>query len=138
MPEPVSSRSPNETTDTTADSFVRPNETTITNARPQTATIETTITSTTEKRPQNAHFSPAKAMAVSTGAQPVRAKAMAVSIGARPARTKAIAVSRERFQMPVGGGGARAKQKSHIISHGNFLSLSTNVAIATMRIQSLK
>ena len=45
-------------------------------------------------------------MAVSTGAQPVRAKAMAVSIGTRPARTKATPVSRERFQMPVGGGGA--------------------------------
>ena len=38
----------------------------------------------------------------------------------------------------VGGGRARAKQKSHIISRGHFLSLSTNVAIATMRIQSLK
>ena len=49
---------------------------------------------------------PAKAMAVSTPRAHEQAKAMAVSIGARPARAKATLVSRERFPMPVGGGGA--------------------------------
>ena len=120
MPEPVRSQSPNDTAVTTADPFAHPNETTITNARPQTATIETTITSATEKRTQNAHFAPAKAMAVSTQraheqakamavsseARPARAKAMAVSVGAEPARAKAMSVSRERFTMPEGGGRA--------------------------------
>ena len=54
-----------ETNDTTAATDVGQHETTITNARPQTATIETTITNATEKCTKNAHFSPAKAMAVS-------------------------------------------------------------------------
>ena len=58
----------------------------------QTATIETTITNATEKHTQNAHFSPAKAMAV--------------SVEAEPARAKATPVSRERFPMPAGYGAA--------------------------------
>ena len=99
-------------------------ETNDTSAATDAGQHETAVTTATEKCAKNTHFSPAKAMAVST--DPPH----------RPA--KATPVSRERFQMPVGGGRARAKQKSHIISHGHFLSLSTNVAIATMRIQSLK
>ena len=55
---------------------------------PQTATIETTITSATEKRTQNAHFSPAKAMPVSVEAEPVRAKAMEVSVGREQRRRR--------------------------------------------------
>ena len=46
---------------------------------PKTATIETTITSATEKRTQNAHFSPAKATTVSAEARPTPAKATTVS-----------------------------------------------------------
>ena len=43
---------------------------------------------------------------VSVEARPAPAEAMAVSVGAEPARAKATPVSRERFQMPVGGGRA--------------------------------
>ena len=53
---------------------------------------ETAITTATEKRIKNAHFSPAKAMAVSTPHGHERAKA--------------TPVSRERFVMPAGYGGA--------------------------------
>ena len=79
-----------ETTITTATADADQRETTITNARSQTATIETTITSATENHAKNTHFSPAKAMAVSSGA--------------RPAPAKATPVSRERFPMHAGHG----------------------------------
>ena len=55
-----------ETNDTSAATDVGQHETTITSARPRTATIETGDTSATEKHAKNTHFSPAKAMAVST------------------------------------------------------------------------
>ena len=95
-----------ETNDTSATADADQCETAITNARPQTATIETTITSATEKHTNNAHFSPAKAMSVSTPHAHERAKAMTVSSEARPARAKATPVSRERFPMPTGYGAA--------------------------------
>ena len=93
-----------ETNDTSATADADQCETAITNARPQTATIETTITSATEKHTNNAHFSPAKAMSVSTPHAHERAKAMTVSSEARPARAKATPVSRERFPMHAGHG----------------------------------
>ena len=113
-------------------------ETNDTSAATDAGQHETAVTTATEKCAKNTHFSPAKAMAVSTDPPHRPAKATPVSTPRTYKRAKATPVSRERFQMPVGGGRARAKQKSHIISRGHFLSLSTNVAIATMRIQSLK
>ena len=113
-------------------------ETNDTSAATDAGQHETAVTTATEKCAKNTHFSPAKAMAVSTDPPHRPAKATPVSTDPPHRPAKATPVSRERFQMPVGGGRARAKQKSHIISHGHFLSLSTNVAIATMRIQSLK
>lgn len=76
-----------ETAITTATADADQHETTITDARPRTVTIETTITSVTEKLTQNAHFSPTKAMAVSTGPPHWPAKATQVSreISATPA-----------------------------------------------------
>ena len=67
-------------------------ETAITTATADADQHETTITTATEKLTQNTHFSPAKAMAV--------------SVGAESARAKATPVSRERFVMPAGYGGA--------------------------------
>ena len=113
-------------------------ETNDTSAATDAGQHETAVTTATEKCAKNTYFSPAKAMAVSTDPPHRPAKATPVSTPRTYKRAKATPVSRERFQMPVGGGRARAKQKSHIISRGHFLSLSTNVAIATMRIQSLK
>ena len=54
-------------------------ETAITTAHPSTATAETDNTSATEKHAKNTHFSPAKAMAVSTPHGHKRAKATPVS-----------------------------------------------------------
>ena len=54
-------------------------ETNNTTARPQQGTYETRITSAPEKHTKNTQFSPAKAMAVSTGPPHRPAKAMAVS-----------------------------------------------------------
>ena len=68
-------------------------ETTNTTARPQQGTAETGIASAPEKRAKNAHFAPAKAMAVSIEARQAPAKAMAVSIEARQAPAKATGVS---------------------------------------------
>ena len=128
-----------ETNDTSAGTDADQRETTITNARPQTATIETTITSATEKHTQNAHFSPAKAMSVSVGAEPARAKATPVSGPRAHERAKATAVSRERFVMPAGYGGAwpgfettrRAKLAARTASgraaaHGHTKQTGTN------------
>ena len=64
-------------------------ETTITNAHPRTASVETDDASATDKRTKNTDFSPAKAMAVSTGPPHWPAKATQVSreISATPARS---------------------------------------------------
>ena len=85
-------------------------ETAITNATADAGQRETTITSATEKRIKNAHFSPTKAMTVSTPHAHERAKAMSVSSEARPAPAKATPVSRKRFTMPAGYGGARLRR----------------------------
>ena len=107
-------------------------ETNNTSAATDAGQHETAITSATEKRTQNAHFSPAKAMAVSIGARPARAKAMVVSSEARPARAKVMAVStprtderekatgvsRERFPMYAGYGGAwPGTESTHRATH---------------------
>ena len=54
-------------------------ETNNTSARPQQGPLETGITSAPEKCTKNAHFTPAKAIAVSVKARPAPAKAMTVS-----------------------------------------------------------
>ena len=54
-------------------------ETNDTSAHPQQGTVETAITSAPENRTKNAHFSPAKAMAVSIPHRYQRAKATMVS-----------------------------------------------------------
>ena len=81
------------TNDTSAATDAGQHETTIATARPRTATIETGGTSATEKRTKCAHFSPAKAMTVSTGPPHGPAKATPVSVKARPAQAKATRVS---------------------------------------------
>ena len=60
---------------------------------PNQGTTETDDTSAPEKCTKNAHFSPAKAMAVSGEAQPAPAKATVVSIPLEHERAKAMAVS---------------------------------------------
>ena len=88
-------------------------ETNNTSAATDAGQRETAITNATEKRIKNAHFSPAKATAVSSEA--------------RPARAKATAVSRERFVMPVGYGGAwtsdqRAADVTNVVKPTQFKS----------------
>ena len=71
-------------------------ETTNTTARPQQGNSETDITSAPENCTKNAHFSPAKAMAVSIPLEHERAKATTVSVKAQPAPAKATTVSDNR------------------------------------------
>ena len=68
-----------ETNDTSAATDAGHRETPITTARLSTATIETGGTSATEKHAKNTHFSPAKAMTVSTPHGNERAKVPPVS-----------------------------------------------------------
>ena len=82
-----------ETTIATATAHAGQHETTIATARHSTATIETDNTNTSEKHAKNTHFSPAKAMSVSTRPPHRPAKAMAVSHPHRHQRAKAMAVS---------------------------------------------
>ena len=73
-------------------------ETNNTTAHPQQGTCETRITSAPENCTKNAHFSPAKAMAV--------------SIPHRHQRAKAIGVSDNQATWPTGpGGGARGRRQ---------------------------
>ena len=71
-------------------------ETNNTTAHPQQDTAETDDTSAPENCTKNAHFSPAKAIAVSIPHRHKRAKATAVSIPHGHERAKAIAVSDHR------------------------------------------
>ena len=73
-------------------------ETNNTTARPQQGTAETDNTSAPENCAKNAHFSPAKAMAVSVEARSPPAKATTVSGNRTPGRQGQAAV-------PVGDGG---------------------------------
>ncbi len=68
-----------ETDNTSATADTGQRETTITTVHPSTAGIETGNTSATEKHAKNTHFSPAKAMTVSTGPPQRPAKATPVS-----------------------------------------------------------
>ena len=68
-----------ETGDTSAAADAGQRETAITTAHPSTATVETDNTSATEKHAKNTHFSPAKAMTVSTCPRHRPAKATRVS-----------------------------------------------------------
>ena len=69
-----------ETGGTSAATDAGQHETTITTVHPRTATTETGNTSATKKRTKSTHFSPAKAMAVSTGSPHRPAKETRVSI----------------------------------------------------------
>ncbi len=80
-------------------------ETNNTTARPQQGNSETGIASAPEKCTKNAHFTPAKAIAVSVKARPAPAKAMTVSVKARPAPAEATTVSDKRPCCPTGPGG---------------------------------
>ena len=73
-------------------------------AHPQQGTTETSITSAPEKCTTNAHFPPAKAIAVSIPHRHKRAKATTVSIPHGPKRAKAIAVSDKQATSPTGPG----------------------------------
>ena len=77
-------------------------ETNNTTAHPQQGTLETSITSAPEKCTKNTHFSPAKAMAVSTGPPHRPAKVMAVSTLYRCQQAKATPVSGERATWSTG------------------------------------
>ena len=68
-------------------------ETTITTAHPSTTTVETGDTSATEKHAKNTHFSPAKAMTVSTSPPHRPAKATRVSTQTADRRATAPPVS---------------------------------------------
>ena len=76
-------------------------ETNNTTARPQQGTAETDVTSAPKNCTKNAHFSPAKAMAVSIPRRHKRAKAVTVSVEAQPARAKATGVSHHRATWPA-------------------------------------
>ena len=90
-----------ETIDTFAATDAGQHETTITTARPQTATIETGGTSATEKHAKNTHFSPAKAMTVSTGPPHGPAKVSPVSDNHTPGlRTPAATPARSYKPAP--------------------------------------
>ena len=71
-------------------------ETNNTTAHPQQGNAETGITSAPDNCTKNTHFSPAKAMAVSTPHRYKRAKVTTVSVTARPAPAKATTVSDNR------------------------------------------
>ena len=79
-------------------------ETNNTTARPQQGTTETAITFVPTNCTKNAHFSPAKAIAVSNPHRHKQAKATRVSVEAQPARAKATAVSNHRAAWPTGPG----------------------------------
>ena len=90
-----------ETKDTTATADAGQDETAITTARPQTATAETNDTSATEKHAKNTHFSPAKAMTVSTGPPHGPAKVSPVSDNHTPGlRTPAATPARSYKPAP--------------------------------------
>ena len=86
----------NVTTGTTAAADAGHHETPITTAHPSTATDETNNTTAIEKRTQNTHFSPAKAMTVSTGPPHRLAKATRVSTPHGHGQAKATPVSDSR------------------------------------------
>ena len=91
-----------ETTNTTARPQQGTAETGITSAHPQQGSLETGITSAPEKRDKNAHFAPAKAMAVSIPHRYKQAKATTVSIPHEHERAKAMTVSDKRPTWPTG------------------------------------
>ena len=89
-------------------------ETNNTTARPQQGTAETAITFAPTNCTKNAHFSPAKAMAVSIPRRHQRAKATRVSVEAQPARAKVTGVSHHRAAWPTGPDcGTRGKRRHH-------------------------
>ena len=120
-------------------------ETNDTTARPQQGTAETDVTSAPKNCTKNAHFSPAKAVAVSIPRRHKRAKAMAVSIEAQPARAKATGVSHHRATSPAaprrdthGRRRHRRPQISHAIRLEEVSTMSENVAIPTLLIHDSK
>ena len=120
-------------------------ETNNTTARPQQGTAETDVTSAPKNCTKNAHFSPAKAMAVSIPRRHKRAKAVTVSVEAQPARAKATGVSHHRATSPAaprrdthGRRRHRRPQISHAIRLEEVSTMSENVAIPTLLIHDSK
>ena len=123
-------------------------ETNDTTAHPQQGTTETGITSAREKCTKNAHFSPAKAMAVSIPHRHKRAKATMVSDnratwptgpGRGTGGTKGPGCGTRGRQglAEAGGADTTVSQISHVIYRGHFSRCPKNVAIPTMQIQCL-
>ena len=106
-------------------------ETNNTTARPQQGTAETAITFAPENCTKNAHFSPAKAMAVSIPRRHQRAKATRVSDNRPPGRQGQAAV-------PAGDDDTTASQISHAIRLEEVSTTSENVAIPTLLIHDSK
>ena len=104
-----------ETNNTTARPQQGTSETGIASAHPQQGPLETGITSAPEKRAKNAHFAPAKAMAVSIPHEHERAKAMAVSDKRPSWPTGSGCGTRGRRQ---GLAGLRAEAQAHISTPG--------------------
>ena len=100
-------------------------ETNNTTAHPQHGAAETDDTFAPEKRTKNAHFSPAKAIAVSNH------RATSPATPRRSARGRLLAAT------PMGGDDTAATQISHVIYRGHYSRHPKNVAIPTMQIQCL-
>ena len=114
-------------------------ETNNTTAHPQQGTYETAITSAPTNCTKNAHFSPAKAMAVSIPHTHKQAKATGVSDNqaASPATPRRSTRGRLLAAAPMGGDDTAASQMSHIIYRGHFSRHPKNVVIPTTQIQCL-
>ena len=114
-------------------------ETNNTTAHPQHGAAETDDTFAPEKRTKNAHFSPAKAIAVSNPHRHKQAKAIAVSNhrATSPATPRRSARGRLLAATPMGGDDTAAGQISHVIYRGHFSRHPKNVAMPTMQIQCL-
>ena len=114
-----------ETNDTSTATDSGQHETTITTARPQQGSLETGIASAPENCTENAHFAPAKAMAVSVEARPAPAKATGVS-DKRAAWLASSGCVTSRYQC------ARCPKNSHAIRLGEVSTTAGNAAIPTL------
>ena len=106
-------------------------ETTDTTVYPQQGTTETGITSAPTNCTTNAHFSPAKAMAVSIPHRHKRAKAIAVS-DHRATWSTEPGCGTSRYQC------AHCPENSHAIRLGEVSTKAGNAAIPTLRSHGLK
>ena len=92
---------------------------------PNTGPLKPTTPLRPKNAPKNAHFSPAKAIAVS------HHRATSPATPRRSARGRLLAAT------PMGGDDTAASQISHVIYRGHFSIHPKNVAMPTMQIQCL-